>query len=274
MKNLTRKLICFMNEGRKFSVPSQNKNIIVRWKKSEHFENFGDKLSDVIFQLMLYRRGFFIDDIVNNPTRVLGVGSILHFAKDGDVVWGSGINGKVDVSYSGINLDIRSVRGPLTQGLLKKAGHVVPSVFGDPAVLLDHLLLDNLQEISVEHKVSVLPNLNDDMDKFRRYPELNFISPLSPWREVRRKIRQSETVITSSLHGIILSEQSLTDVILLLPDKETTFKYEDYFEGTGRRMPAFHKNVADCLGASPIDRDHFDVQPLQNAFPYDLWEEE
>ena len=85
-------------------------NTLVRWRKEPNIENFGDKLSDVVVQSMLHRSGYFLDDVVLQPKRLLAIGSILHFAENRDVIWGSGVNGKVNSNFQNVRLDVRAVR--------------------------------------------------------------------------------------------------------------------------------------------------------------------
>lgn len=260
--------------GRPRKSDTASTNQLIWWRKSSATENFGDKLSEVIVKAMLHRGGFFIDDQVHSPRRLLAVGSILHLAKDSDVIWGSGINGKVDANYSSISLDIRAVRGPLTRRRLVNDGHTVPETFGDPATLLEKLLPHDLSPTdSHKYSVSVLPNLNDDFNNFRNLPGVNFISPLLPWRQVRNEIRNSDTLITSSLHGIIVGETCGTSIIPQTPEKETLFKYEDYFEGTGRQLPKFNASIRESLRSSPIDKISLETVQIMESFPYDLWSE-
>ena len=65
---------------------------------------------------MLARYKRELDEPVIVPRRLLAVGSILHLARDNDVVWGSGVHGKIVVRrHQFKQLDAREVRGPLTR---------------------------------------------------------------------------------------------------------------------------------------------------------------
>jgi pyruvyltransferase len=55
--------------------------------------NFGDLLGPVIVERL--KRTANLPNEARMAGRLLSVGSILHFAKDGDVIWGSGVNGKM-----------------------------------------------------------------------------------------------------------------------------------------------------------------------------------
>src|SRR5262245_34695642 len=76
-------------------VPFQAHTIELFYWRSPQGVNFGDYLSSVIVSKMAADAGCFLDEERPVPVRLLGIGSILHFARDGDVVWGSGVNGKI-----------------------------------------------------------------------------------------------------------------------------------------------------------------------------------
>ena len=78
---------------------------LVYWTRSY---NVGDILSPIIIQRILQNRGLFLKDM-EAGRRLLAVGSILHFAREGDTIWGSGINGKIGThEYCFTSLDVRA----------------------------------------------------------------------------------------------------------------------------------------------------------------------
>ena len=52
--------------------------------------------------------------------------------------------------------------------------------------------------------------------------------------KVISEIVESEKIISSSLHGIILAETYKVPALLLLEKGKSQFKYEDYYFSTGR----------------------------------------
>jgi pyruvyltransferase len=129
----------------------------IPWRRPVN--NFGDLLGPAIVRMMLKRRGLGTHSKV--PVRLLSVGSCLHFAQDADVVWGSGVNGKVPIeSHTARILDVRAVRGPRTRSFLVERGINVPEVYGDPA-LLQPLLMPELLSVPKKYTVTVVPNFND-----------------------------------------------------------------------------------------------------------------
>lgn len=68
--------------------------------------------------------------------RLLGIGSIVHFAQTNDCIWGTRVDGNVpDESMAFTDLDVRAVRGPLTRERLLGKGIDCPEIYGDPGLL-------------------------------------------------------------------------------------------------------------------------------------------
>ena len=88
--------------------------------------NFGDLLGPLIVQRIRAAQGLG-DPVHDGAVRLLTVGSIMRMAQRGDVIWGTGVNGKsIGAEYSGLHLDIRAVRGPLTRDVMERSGYRVP----------------------------------------------------------------------------------------------------------------------------------------------------
>jgi len=203
---------------------------------------------------------------------LLTVGSILHFAKNGDIIWGSGRNGKISSEEHRFNnLDVRMLRGPLTHKFLAEHGVSAPKIFGDPGLLVGYLFPEYLALGNTKiHKLTVISNLNDTIINI--HPSM-LKSPTDPLRSVLVRIAQSELVISSSLHGIVVAEAFGVPVRVLKSSTEPTFKYEDYFLGTGRSFyPSYETIQAAIDGQSPDPPEH-SVSEMLAAFPYECFEE-
>lgn len=83
-------------------------------------------------------------------------------------------------------------------------------------------------------------------------------------------IASAERVVASSLHGIIVAEAFNVPVAVVASPSEPPFKYEDYFEGTGRRLPRMHATWQEAAASETTTLD-WDPQPLLDAFPAGLW---
>lgn len=242
------------------------------WEKGE---NFGDYLSKIIVGKIAKNYGF--SKMKESSNKILAVGSILHFARTDDIIWGSGINGKIALDkLKFTNLDIKALRGPLTQEVLKKMNIHTPDIFGDPALLMP-TLFPNLKYTPIKNKITIIPNLNEYEECLKITPKTyNLISPLRHWTFVFKEILSSEIVYTSSLHGLIICEAFKVPVALFKPfGGETMFKYEDYLEGTNRKL----NKVPQSFNTSLKQKDgivfneiQFKLNKLTDTFPKEVFE--
>lgn len=198
--------------------------------------------------------------------RLLSIGSILHFLRDGDVVWGSGVNGKVPIQHIGAR-DVRvcAVRGPRTAEVLRGLGIEVPDVFGDPALLLPSLVGTRRED--AVHEITSIPNLNDLPD-WHGMPGV--VDPRGDALAILRRISASRFVVSSSLHGIVLADALGVPCAWMRSGHEHEFKYYDYFEGTGRFGVKSSGSISEAL-ERPVPALEWDHGPLLNAFPIDMW---
>jgi pyruvyltransferase len=252
--------------------PFQPNTIELFYWRSPLGVNFGDYLSSVIVSKMAADAGCFLDEERPGPVRLLGIGSILHFARDGDVVWGSGVNGKIrDERHVFNSLDVRAVRGPLTRDFLMRRGIEVPEVFGDPGILVADLLSSRFPT-PAERKapVAFVPNLHD-LPKMEGWE--NVVSPLDHWASVIRRISEAEHVISTSLHGLVIADAlGVPCTYLRLSEEENTLKYEDYVLGVGRQRLDITRSREEAVRATPMGPVSPDLARLKASFPYDLWD--
>lgn len=231
-------------------------------------DNFGDLLGPLIVERICHR--LKLGEAVSKSQRLATVGSIINVvARDGDIIWGSGIHG----NYLPLNepfpkLDIRAVRGPLTATLLRQSGNTVPDVFGDPALLIPYLWSD--PQLGIDRGTGgtvYVPN----------YYDIDYAPPnsLNPRGDVFKRVRiiaSAERVVASSLHGIVIAEAYGIPAVLVASRSERLFKYEDYYGGTGREVPEVASNWESALStrpASPLTT--WDPSPLLESFPSELW---
>ncbi|MGO4145612.1 polysaccharide pyruvyl transferase family protein [Paenarthrobacter sp. YAF11_1] len=249
---------------------------VVRWNplralpdgSSARVDNFGDLLGPLIAQRILWLNN--INSGLADSRRLLTVGSILHFALPDDVVWGSGINGKVPGRKVGsTKLDVRLLRGPRSKSHLHNMGTSAPHLFGDPALLIPTLFPEVRGWTDVKTRdVLVVPNLND---KLLFDDELPMVSPRNEIWLVVRAIAQSKFVVASSLHALILADALGIPNRAVKPEAEHHTKYMDYYEGTGRTRVQLARNYSEALDLGPTARGTYDIEGIYNSFPLDLW---
>lgn len=232
--------------------------------------NFGDLLGPIVVDSVLRNAGLRIDAEVSHPSRLLTVGSILHLARSGDVVWGSGRNGKVrESAHSFAHLDVRAVRGPLTRSFLTERGLAVPEIYGDPALLLPRVM-PHLRQWAMQpvYDVTYVPNMND----YHRAERGSWLlSPRSALNDCLQRIARSRLVVGSSLHALVVAEALGIPARAVRSRVETEFKYADYYLGTGRsdfRIASTPEEAVRWGGERPVQ---FSEAALLQAFPLDLW---
>jgi pyruvyltransferase len=240
--------------------------ILTRIKVGPRVDNFGDMLGPHIVARL--RTSLGLGPARSRSQRLLAVGSIMHLARDGDVVWGTGINGKM-LQEAYPRLDVRAVRGPLTAERLRRGGVHVPDVFGDPGLLIPRLWTDD--ELGIERGTTgtvLVPNLHDRA----RFPA-DAVDPQGDFAACIRTIASADLVVASSLHGIVVAEAYGVPAVLVTSSTEPPFKYDDYYAGTGRARPAAVATWQEGLDAAPAPPiTGWSPEPLLAAFPADLWE--
>lgn len=182
----------------------------------------------------LYRQAELTTD-PDEQGKVVGIGSIIqHAVRPGDTVWGTGLltPGCIDMS----NVDVLAVRGPLTAEHLGLG----TTAYGDPGLLMS---LAYPGPLPPERRTltAYLPHYVDyeaakQAGNPEGYPVLNI---RNEWTQLVDFMANCQRIITTSLHGIVLAESyKVPEVVWDLSYTGRvvggTFKFDDYFAGTGR----------------------------------------
>ncbi|MGC0365728.1 pyruvyl transferase [Rhodococcus sp. 27YEA15] len=231
-------------------------------------DNFGDLLGPRIVSWMSGRTPGTLPR-PGRRNRMLAVGSIMHLARNGDTVWGTGVNGKIPADeYEFDTLDVRAVRGPLTREFLQQRGIDSPTVYGDPGLLVP-ALFPELVTLAANpvRDLTVVPNLNDLPKWFGTEAVLD---PTDKMSTCLRTIASSRLVVGSSLHAIVIAESLGIPARLIPSDEESDFKYADYYLGTGREL-ATAATVAKAVSMGGAPALVWDERRLTAAFPHDLF---
>ncbi|MFM6930165.1 MAG: polysaccharide pyruvyl transferase family protein [Bdellovibrio sp.] len=224
---------------------------------------------------MLAKRGKTIFAEVASPRRLLAIGSVLHYAQDNSVIWGSGLNGSVfESSHSYRSLDVRSVRGPITRAFLKKRGVEAPEVYGDPGLLIKVLTGDRFGR-QKSSKVGVVPHFSDlsrpDIMRLKGSENVLVIDPYRSWNTVVDQIASCDFVVSSSLHGLVVADAfEIPSIYVRLSEREGVLKYEDYYAGTDREL-SFASTIDEAMAHQGAKKLRYDTAKLMAVFPYDIW---
>lgn len=243
--------------------------------KDPNFINFGDILSLKIVEKIIGRPIKEQQSSIRKK-KLLAIGSILSFAHEGDIVWGSGINGKFlhPKHYTFKHLDIRAVRGPLTRAYLMKYLHLsCPEIYGDPALLMAHLFPEFKRSEHPQFDYIIIPHYSEKK-YFPKSVYPNVVYPTDPWQIVIAKILDSKLVISSSLHGIVVAESfGIPARLLRITHNEPLFKYQDYYFGTGRSHVHYATSIKQALEMGGEKPYQCDLVQLYESFPFEFWPE-
>ena len=198
--------------------------------------NLGDAISPFIVSHFSGRTVVHTGD--RRRGKLLAVGSILSRARDGDVVWGSGLI-SADSRPRGTRILVRAVRGPRTGARLRGLGIDCPAVYGDPGCLLPRLH-PRPAGARPRYALGVIPHHRDQDLVNLDDPAVHLIDIMAPPDAFLAALWECERVVSSSLHGIIFAEAyGIPADWLEVSDRVLGggFKFADYYEGTGRECP-------------------------------------
>jgi len=177
------------------------KKLILREKEKE---NYGDLLSKYIIEkITKTRTNWYSPKSKNLKVNLLAIGSILNYADEKSIVWGSGI---IDRKHAIANADFRAVRGPLTRERLLELGYSCPKIYGDPALLLPKFYKPDVDK---QFEIGIIPHhvdYNLVSSIYRNQPGIKVINLLT--RNIEKtteEILGCERIISSSLHGLIVA---------------------------------------------------------------------
>ena len=233
-------------------------------------KNFGDELNIYIINRLLKVLKLdininFIDMAqnmkYNKSLKTFSfLGSIMHQLPDNIDVIGSGIN----PTHPNIkpNLNILALRGQLSKNFLNKNRNykLENIVYGDPALLIPRLFPEWLTKMNNNNDseliIGFIPHYNDiphiekNIDSFNS-KNIKICYPNQDAIKVINFIQECNIIISSSLHGIIVSEMLQKDTKWLMYENslksETEFKYLDYYTSTNRINIKYAKNLTDAL---------------------------
>jgi pyruvyltransferase len=251
------------------------KGLPLYYWQAYQFTNFGDYLSLILVQRIVQSPVRVYKKTPKPEIKLLAIGSIFGAASNGDIVWGSGINGKfmnLD-HYHFTQLDVRAVRGPLTRQFLMDNFQIdVPEIYGDPALLFPYFFPEFKKKKFPTQDYIIIPHYSEE----KLFPKEVFgdfvVYPTESWDVIIKKILNSKFVISSSLHGIILAEAyGIPARLLKLTNHEPLFKYQDYYLGTNRPHFQFATSLKDALEMGGETSFHCDLEKLYQAFPFEFW---
>lgn len=246
------------------------------WWDRPHPGNLGDIINPYIIEKLSGAPPRF----TSSSPRLIGIGSIIKFARGGDAVWGAGAPSRDTV----INPEatFRAVRGPLTRELVLAAGGSCPEVYGDPAWILPRIYRPKIKRT---HSLGVIRhfthrdmplNLGEgvkEIDILRvGYDEIeDFID----------EMHSCEGIVSTSLHGVIIAHAygiPCKHAVMSGSSRQIHgdgIKFKDYFLSVGREgiepwdLSETGKVVAgDLTRCTDVPAKEIDVDRLLQAAPF------
>lgn len=119
--------------------------------------------------------------------------------------------------------------------------------------------------------MTVVPNFRDMQLNPGWQLSAKVLNPRAPLKRCLSRIAASEFVVGSSLHGIIVAEALGVPARVIRSAVESDFKYNDYYQGTGRAGFSPAETVREAIAAGGEPPPVFHAESLLAAFPADLW---
>lgn len=242
--------------------------------------NVGDQLSLHIVKGMTNKR--VVPAYSSRQPHLLAIGSILHYASGNSYVWGSGFLGPDFLPRYIDTTKITALRGRLSLELASTTfGEIKDIPLGDPALLAPSLY-DPRNLIEKKGVIGVVPHYADYdhfMKKFNSAIGMKVISVRSSPEAFIDEICSCDAVLSSSLHGLILSDSyGIPNKRLVFGNRllGADFKFTDYYSTTDHENETgFVIDFDEPMGLqlrraaeiASIKRYTGDVSRLASAFP-------
>lgn len=248
--------------------------------------NIGDYLGKFLVQNLSEAKVTYTD-IATNVPKYATIGSIINQnVGENTIFWGSGIKAEKWVPPS--HSKYLAVRGPLTYRLLYKNGIDCHKIFDDPALLLP-LILEKPNK-SKSYKIGFIPHYFDEKyvrEEFENdgIEDVTIISCITDdVRAFVEKICQCEFIVSSSLHGVIISQAFGIPALWMRFSEDdriassSSFKFHDYFLTCGIELytpPVInpikdYPKVLEMIKAHPylMRINNFNALPLIESCPF------
>lgn len=261
-----------------------NSWMILRWGPPK-CRNWGDELNFYLLHELTNKTIFNHSDLVKvyskRNNNYLVIGSIIDgFCNSKSIIWGSGaIEGAEPLKE--IPQKICAVRGKLTRDYLLKQGIECPDILGDPALLLPLIYKPQNKK---KYRIGIIPHHSDLSDPIviklqQEGVKLIDMTDYSDWHQIIDDICSCESIISSSLHGLIVADAYRVPNIWVTIGGNLlggTFKFLDYFSSVNRTdeepIP-LKKLLSDSMLESELAKYRyidFNPRPLIEAAPWPL----
>jgi len=280
LKNLLRS-VYYKSKGIYINLNPMYKNSIrMHWSFKDN--NFGDVLNPILILFLANIKAIPILSRYYSQEHFLVVGSILQYATKHSIVWGSGF---ISESSHCIEkpLKIHAVRGPLTRKKLIEDGIECPEVYGDPAMLLPLVYAPKIEK---KYKIGIVPHYVDKNHSWIKnicdQEDVLIIDVINedPLKVVD-KIISCKTIVSSSLHGLIISDAyKIPSLWIEFSGKLIGghFKFNDYYHSINynNQQPFIIENetmLEELLNFVELKKIELSLQKLLLSSPFRIKKE-
>jgi pyruvyltransferase len=253
----------------------KNKQAYQRIRYFNTVANWGDHINPYIIEKMTGKT--VLQSTFGWTEHLLAIGSILRNANQNSIIWGSGFISKTS-KFRKAPKQIAAVRGPLTGQRLIELGYQDPKIYGDPALLMPRFYNP---EIAKQHKIGLVAHYAEKNDPIVEHLTSLGVYPVDiqlPVEEFVDELCKCETIISSSMHGLIAADAyGIPNRWLMLSDKLVggEFKFHDYYNAIGvfnetpiKTPELFNSDNLDTLIELTSKKEiQLDLDRLYNAFP-------
>ena len=262
-----------------------NSWVDIKYGKLKH-RNWGDDINvhliGMISKKNVIIRNQSLFHRISKKVNYICIGSILGWYENkNSEVWGTGFISK-EAKLKYIPKKIHSVRGKLTRQKLLDVGIECPESYGDPALLLSKYYNP---KVSKKYRVGFVPHYVDyENDILNSYIDIHNdcikikLKDYDKWTDVIDQICSCEVILSSSLHGLIVSDSyGIPNVWINLSDEiyGGDFKYFDYFSSVNRlKEKCFRVNTSSdidnilSIETIYINRSKIDFQSILDSCPF------
>lgn len=226
----------------------------------------------------------YITRLFNVETYMCIGSTLANYNLKNTIIWGSGlINDKTSSLITVKPKGITAVRGPKTRNWLLEQEICCPEVYGDPALLLPLYYKPNVNE---EKKyIGLIPHYidleNENVRKLEKEKNVKLIKVQNykKWTDFIDEINQCCFVISSSLHGLIVSEAYGVPSVWAKFGEYVDgwdFKFYDFYESIGKKnensMSVNERTTIKDFEEKVVswEKGSIDLEPLVKACPFSV----
>ena len=282
MKTIKKKLYLTKKKIEEFSISNyysyvkKDDSLLLKYWDFEN--NWGDKVNPYLVEKLTGTKVISSNSIYNFLAKpeLLGIGSIIVGDLSNYVIWGSGIiSEKTELLTK--PKEILALRGHNTLRKIKEVGGNC-EVFGDPVLLFPEIFSQS--QVVKKYKYGIVPHFKDKQSigiqkiASLQNPEIKIIDIQSGIEEFVIDILSCESILSSSLHGLILAEAyGIPTCRVVFSEKLLggDFKFYDYYSGVGistMETVFLHDDISDLnkiLAKCSLKDLRFDSNALKNS---------